>query len=51
MDLTSVLTSQLVKDIPYNFLVEAMTPFLNEVALEELVVIAFHLRNVRGGKG
>lgn len=28
-----------------------MTPFLNETALEELVVIAFHLRNVRGGRG
>jgi hypothetical protein len=51
MELSAVLTSQLVKHIPYNFLVEAMTPFLNETALEELVVIAFHLRNVRGGKG
>ena len=51
MDLTAVLTSQLVKDIPYDFLVEAMTPFLNDTALEELMAIAFHLRNVRGGKG
>ena len=51
MDLSAVLSSQLVRDIPYSFLVEAMTPFLNATALEELVVIAFHLRNVRGGKG
>jgi hypothetical protein len=51
MDVADTLTSQLTRDIPYSFLVDAMTPFLNMSALEELVVIAFHLRNVRGGKG
>ena len=51
MDIANALTEQLTRDVPYAFLVEAMTPFLNETALEELVVIAFHLRNVRGGKG
>jgi len=51
MDIAEALTTCLVKDIPYPFLVEAMTPFLNVTALEELVVLAFHLRNVRGGKG
>ena len=51
MDIGNALTEQLTREVPYAFLVEAMTPFLNETALEELVVIAFHLRNVRGGKG
>ena len=50
MDSSAILSSEL-RDIPYPFLLEAMTPFLNPAALEELVVIAFHLRNVRGGKG
>lgn len=45
------LVDALVRDIPYPCLVEAMTPFLHPDALEELVVIAFHLRNIRGGKG
>jgi hypothetical protein len=36
---------------PYMSLVEIMTPFLHPNTMEELVVIAFHLRNVRGGKG
>jgi len=51
MDIGEALSSHLVRDIPYPFLVEAMSPFMNDTALEELVVIAFHLRNVRGGKG
>ena len=51
MDIAEALTSCLIKDIPYPFLVEAVTPFLNTTALEELMVVAFHLRNVRGGKG
>ena len=51
MDISAALSHELTRDIPYSFLVEAMTPFLNATALEELVVIAFHLRNVRGGKG
>lgn len=51
MNLTDALSEQLTQDVPYEFLVEAMSPFLNETALQELVVIAFHLRNVRGGKG
>ena len=41
----------LAGDIPYASLLEIMTPFLHDETLEELVVIAFHLRNVRGGKG
>ena len=51
MDMVEALSSQLVTDIPYTSLLEVMTPFLHPNALEELVVIAFHLRNVRGGKG
>lgn len=51
MNLTDIVSQQLTREVPYGFLVEVMTPFLNETALEELVVIAFHLRNVRGGKG
>jgi hypothetical protein len=39
------------RDIPYLSLVEIMTPYLHSGAIEELVVIAFHLRNIRGGKG
>lgn len=51
MNIGDTLTSQLVKDSSYPFLVEVMTPFLTMSALEELTVIAFHLRNVRGGGG
>jgi len=51
MDIADTLGSQLTRNIPYPFLVEAMTPFLNMTALEELVVLMFHLRNVHGGKG
>lgn len=42
---------ELHENIPYLSLVEIMTPFLYPETIEELVVIAFHLRNVRGGKG
>jgi hypothetical protein len=51
MDIADALTSHLVKDMSYPLLVESMTPFLTMSALEELTVIAFHLRNVRGGGG
>ena len=51
MDIQSALSAQLVHSMPYGCLVEVMSPFLNAAALEELVVIAFHLRNVRGGAG
>jgi hypothetical protein len=51
MDLVQALSSELSRDIPYSCLVDAMTPFLHSAAIEELVVIAFHLRNVRGGEG
>lgn len=51
MDIADTLASQLVKDSSYPFLVEVMTPFLTMSALEELTVIAFHLRHVRGGAG
>ena len=51
MDLVNVLSSQLVGEIPYESLAAVMAPFLNPAGLEEIVVIAFHLRNVRGGEG
>jgi hypothetical protein len=51
MDFVDALCAECHRDIPYASLVEAMTPFLHPAALEELVVIMFHLRNVRGGKG
>lgn len=51
MDLVNVLSSELVRDIPYSSLVELMSPFLHPTTVEELVAIAFHLRNVRGGEG
>jgi hypothetical protein len=50
INLAEVLVSEL-RDIPHEGLVEAMTPFLRHETLEELVVILFHLRNVRGGYG
>lgn len=51
MDLVNALSSHCDRDIPYSSLVEIMTPFLTPMALEEMVTIAFHLRNVRGGQG
>jgi hypothetical protein len=50
MNSADLLVSEL-REIPHESLVEAMTPFLRHEALEELAVILFHLRNVRGGYG
>jgi len=50
MSLSDTLVSQFI-EAPYEALSEVMAPFLTPTAVEELVVIMMHLRNIRGGEG